>query len=519
MPNPASTFPAAADRQDCASGRGSRGECLLVSGLLAAVFILNLATSLAYPKVWQDEVMYSDPSANWASGKGFTSSAWYVQTSDKFWAANAPLHEIILGGWIRVFGFSPLAVRSINYVWFVLGTFLVWRFCVRARWIENTPLRLLLVFLLACGSAVSFSYRSGRPDMIGYFFCTAALAATTIQSNFKRYLVLFCLGIFFPWAGMQLLPLLLIATGLALAFWGWRGAMNGVCTGLGAGVGLLGLYWFYQSHGVWQDFVESVRLHATGPEAQIYAHGQIAALPDVFTRDRSAPFLLLLCLLLAWHAWRSSNWPASKIILSGVAAGVCIPAGLHFIGVFPIYYGWMAALPVALALCQTLSLQPVKALWMKCLIFLLLACAMGIGLPARLAVAALRANEPPYSAAEKFISGHLKASDEAYIDYSAFYPAMLSAKKTFTLRYFQNAMTADEKNSVNVLVIRPQDADGMTNALPGGWKLEGEYNGAAASSLLPPFLARHLSSPTTSAVYAPYQFVVYRRNVENPPQK
>ena len=123
----------------------NRRETILVLGLLLIVLLVNLATALRYPAVWMDEAMYTDPAANLVMGNGFTSTAWYDQTSDRFWAGNTPLHELILSGWIKFFGFSPLSVRAINYIWLVLGAFLVWRFCVHFRYVEKTALRLLLM--------------------------------------------------------------------------------------------------------------------------------------------------------------------------------------------------------------------------------------------------------------------------------------------------------------------------------------------------------------------------------------
>jgi hypothetical protein len=493
-------------------------EGILVVILLSAVLLANLTTAMRYPTVWQDEVMCTDPAANLVLGKGFTSTAWYDQTGDKFWAGNAALHEIILSGWIRIFGFSPLAVRSINYVWFVLGIFLVWRFCVRLPCIQSTRWRLLLIVLLASNSAVSFSYRSGRSDMVGFFLSALALYAATIPKSNVRYLCLLGIGILFPWAGLQLLPMLVIAAVLLLVFWGVRAALNCVSIGMGAVIGLLGLYWFYQSHGVWNDFVASITRHTVGPQAQIYAHGRISALPAVFMRDRSAPFLMLLGALLAIHAWRIHDARGLKITLFALAVGVCIPLGLHFIGIFPIYYGWMVALPLTIMLCHVMSRQPPAPFWGKGAAILLLLGAIFIGLPARLAVAVLRSNEQPYSAAESFISKNLNADDRVYINYAAFYPAMRTAGKVYTLRYMEYAMTPEERNNVTALVIEPEEMAGITNQIPGRWEMTAEFKNNDTNSLLPSFLARHLQSPTTRAVYFRYHFAVYRKYPDEQPQ-
>src|SRR5438876_634346 len=79
-------------------------------------------------------------------------------------------------------------------------------------------------------------------------------------------------------------------------------------------------------------------------------------------------------------------------------------------------------------------------------------------------------------AACEFIASHLKRSDMAYIDYAAFYPATTSAKRIFTLRYMEFAMTPEEKRSINVLVISPSNLFSVTNSIPGDWKWEATFD-------------------------------------------
>jgi hypothetical protein len=399
-----------------------------------------------------------------------------------------------------------------DYFWFIAGTFFVWRFCIRAQLVKRTGLRLLLIALLACGSAVSFSYRSGRPDMIGYCLCAAALSATTISSRPVRWCLLLLLGFLFPWAGMQLLPFLVLATGLALIFSGRRAALDGVCAGIGSAIGLAGLYIFYRSHGVWDKFVASVRLHASGKMSEGYGHAKLDAIPETLIRDRSAPLLLLLAVILAWWAWKNRNAAATKAASLALVAGLCIPVGMNFIGVFPIYYGWMAALPVALAVCHCISLQSLAARWVKAVAFVLLSMAICVGLPMRLTVAAMRLNEQPYSDADKFVAGHLNSSDNVYVNFMAFYPAIRTANRIYTLRYFDNAMTPEEKHRLTALVITPGEIKGLTNECGADWKIAAQYDGATSPTRLPAFLARRFQGDGARDVYAPYRLVIYRRN-------
>ncbi len=484
---------------------------MAIVGFLLGILLFNIATATRYPNVWRDEVQYTAPAANLVSGRGFTSSMWFYQASDRFWTVNMPLHPLILSGWIRVFGLSPLSVRSIDYVWFALGTFFLWRFCVRIRWVEQTRLRLLLVILLACGSAVSFSYRSGRCDMLGYFLSAVSLCAATLPKNATRYACLLALGFLFPWAGLALLPMLAIATILVLAFWGVRKALNGVCLGAGAALGLGGLFVLYQSQHVWQDVIVMVTRCTVGSISQSHAHGNIAALPEVLARDRSAPFLLLLTAILAARAWNAGNSRVLRITLFALAVEICIPIGVHLCGMFPIYYGWMAALPATLTLCHALSLQPPQSRWAKGVAVLLLSAAILVGLPFRMAGMALGWSEAPYSALETFVSSNLNNHDCALIDEAAYYPAFRTAKRVFATCYLETAMRPEEKKSLTALVIAPEEFPSIARELGGDWKFVAEFKSDTAPSRLPASWARYLRSPARSALDASYHLAVYRQ--------
>src|SRR5580658_8324525 len=105
---------------------------------------MNLLTGVRYPFVWIDEVMYADPAVNLYLGNGFTSSAWYVQHADEFWAGNVPLHSALLYLWLKAFGFSILSVRSINYAYWMASALLLWRACLRLSLVAASLARVLL---------------------------------------------------------------------------------------------------------------------------------------------------------------------------------------------------------------------------------------------------------------------------------------------------------------------------------------------------------------------------------------
>ena len=173
--------------------------------LLFALFVLvNLLTASRSPTVWIDEVMYTDPAANLYFGKGFTSTAWHAQTSNEFWAGNAPLHQILLYPWISMFGFSPTAVRSLNYVFMIVSGIMLWFAVVRLRLVNTPWARIALVILLLSGYGITFSYRSGRPDCVAISLFLACVLACSSKSKWVRYLLMVGVSTLFPIAQLQL---------------------------------------------------------------------------------------------------------------------------------------------------------------------------------------------------------------------------------------------------------------------------------------------------------------------------
>ncbi len=181
--------------------------------------LLNLATGTRYPFVWIDEVMYADPAVNLYLGHGFTSSAWYVQHADEFWAGNVPLHSALLFLWLKAFGFSILAVRAINYVYMIAAGVLLWRACIRLELVAASWARLLLLGLMACGYSMIFAYRSGRPDCVAMLLVCAAVYVYSRECWRQRIFGLMALGALMPWAGLQLLPLLGVGGVLLWLYW------------------------------------------------------------------------------------------------------------------------------------------------------------------------------------------------------------------------------------------------------------------------------------------------------------
>src|SRR3954464_14746158 len=95
--------------------------------LLLALFIgFNILTGLYPPDPWSDEVTYSDPAVTLALEGHLASTAWGDQ-GVPVWTGNVPLHQLLLAGFVKVFGCSCRTVRSVNGIYYAIAVFLIYR--------------------------------------------------------------------------------------------------------------------------------------------------------------------------------------------------------------------------------------------------------------------------------------------------------------------------------------------------------------------------------------------------------
>ena len=110
------------------------GEVFAVTVILAAFLIVNLFTAARSPTVWQDEVQVADPAINLATGKGLTSTAHaYRPPDDRILPLNGMAYVLSLAGWLKAFGISPTAVRSLSHLFAAITGLLFWIAVIRAK--------------------------------------------------------------------------------------------------------------------------------------------------------------------------------------------------------------------------------------------------------------------------------------------------------------------------------------------------------------------------------------------------
>jgi hypothetical protein len=448
--------------------------------MLAVFVLINVLTASRAPTVWQDEVQLLDPPASLYFGKGFHSAAFGFYTKEQAYFGNGMTYEWLMYGWISVFGFSPTAVRSLNFV-LMAATIAMTCSAARRTGVIPTPRgRIVLALLLMCGNGISFSFRSGRYDILGATLLSAAFLAHTISNPRPRHAVLALLGAATVWTGVQLGPAT-IAMGLALMIVARRSTWRSILSwGIGAAIGLAGLLTVLYALGKLRSFfavADTVAYRGATGLNRIPAAIKNTVV-SWFRLDFSlTPLLLLLALYLLVRA-RSAVKPPSvndrPLFLFGALAATLIPLLMFLVGHYPVYYSWMSFVPVAVVAAalwdRVLRDDPRRLVRGLSVAMLMLACL--IGLPLRLALLSLEWKQRDYAPVERFVEENVRPGERVYCDYAPYYPVKRMAEWTFTKWYLQ-VISAEEANRISVLVINPEYLDEVQQALGGQWKATG----------------------------------------------
>jgi hypothetical protein len=141
---------------------------------------------------WIDEVMFIDTPMRYVREAGWTTHSWYSIANQEPFMLYPPLYSIILVPWMKVFGTSIFACRSLNVA---ITLFIGWGLI---RILQRLYLKiaiiqiLLLIILLWCTNDMVFIYSNGRPDLMGALLLVliANEMIHTIRSGKRKWSVL-----------------------------------------------------------------------------------------------------------------------------------------------------------------------------------------------------------------------------------------------------------------------------------------------------------------------------------------
>ena len=430
-----------------------RKDCTRTYILLSLAFItVNIATLSNLPP-WIDEVMFLDTSYNMAVHGTWETTAWYRTAGQHPFATYPPLYQLLATAWIWLFGGSLVAVRSLNvFLTFVLGGACLQLMMHHLRaslphpfqteGLALTPWTTGLFTVLLWGtSEMAWMYRNGRPDMLcalmfvftaqAIFHHLSARATATRIAVVATTALLVCSGI------QTIAYLLSLWLFLCIVMKGRRQEvlrlLVPLLTGLLLGVLLVAL--FMLAHGRLMAFACSIL-----PYSATLSALAAAVLPwagNVFGFD-ATPYAQKL-LELSTHETFAERLAAiaeyrSFLLLSAIALAACVisfrdrllkpafllllfalyaPVVMTLAGRFPVYYRWMAFLPLAASVTMLVARQ---RLW--CMVFSIVAAGM--------TVVGIRSMLPDghwhYANLRSFVQRqHFKPSDTVVCPFSVFY--------------------------------------------------------------------------------------------------
>ncbi len=462
-------------------------EITLIVVLLIIFLLLNLVTSGRDIAVWLDEVMFVDPAANLYLGNGFTSSAWWFQTKDQFWAGNVPLYSIILYHWMKIFGFSLEATRSLNYVFMIISGLMLWLSVFRLKLIASAWGRITLVALLLSGQSISISYRGGRYDSLSIILLTACMLVYSIELSWLRCVLLSCIGIFIPTAGLQLLPFAIILCSLIVVFLGKSFLKESISLAIGSIIGIIFLYILYSTNGAWITFLKSTAgtQSIIGQIAQVIiqrdynAISRFAVFPDASNLDYSFILLFALAVAIAVHQIINRSFRLHSLIVFGITVSICIPLAMFILGKYPPYYSWMAFVPLAICVCsESESLKVNRNSWQRLIVSGVLVLVCLIGWPRQLVVSLHNWNNSDYAPVEALVERNVKESDWVYCDFGAYFAAKKKAAVVMVPSYAtaesMHGIPSQEKTNVSILIIEPLQLKKVVKRLGGKWYPTGD---------------------------------------------
>lgn len=344
--------------------------CLFIGGIF---ILINFIYLIHYPLPWIDEVMFTDTSANWALSGEWTSHAWYAGGNQEPFSTYPPLYQFTMGAWIKIFGFSIEACRSLNLFIALVLSFTISDFLQKQNILQNYYSVILFCLLFWTGNTFSWIYKNGRVDILNalctiiffiqayYYIFKNGKIRNAIITAFFLFLsgiqgcVFIIATIIYSWLFLKQYRKRI----LYLFYWFIIGTFTGLI--------LLSIF-MYLHHHLFAFFVSLVSYSATlksvagrllpvfGEQFGLDVNTWLAKLNDntsvsFLTRliesisySYEYIFITLLNIILAIVA-QVKKTELRKVGLFILGLSIFIPLFLNIAGRFAEYYSWMCYLP------------------------------------------------------------------------------------------------------------------------------------------------------------------------------
>jgi hypothetical protein len=455
-------------------------EVIILISLLASFIIIGFiqASRLTHIGSFQDQVMFIDPAANLYFGNGFTSSTWFAQTKDKFWAGYPPLYSLLLYLWMKVVGFGVHTAHSLNCILIATCIVVLWKSVIRFRLITSAKVRLIFISLMLLEFAYINNFQQGRPDVLMACLISTGLLIYSIQRKWLRHILLLFVFILLPLSGLAVVAYVGILGCLLLIYFRTSLLKGAMFMSIGLLAGFLCLYILYDINGVWPDFIDSILKNPT--ISSFDARGKIAGILG----NRILQILVILCFLLSifaavkkrfnQHKFKSKLTQFSPLSF-GLATIFLIPLGMRLVSAFPFYYSWMVIVPLAICvfcyldkLCKPYLDRYLKSSVLVSVLILTIIVSPYSGFIDLI----LNWESSDYSRIESFVQQALKTVDkdrEWILSDPVSYFAVKKEDRVVLYRYYLDIASPEEKEKVSFLIVRPKEFPVFRDKLGGEW--------------------------------------------------
>ncbi|HSY17988.1 MAG TPA: hypothetical protein VK815_06620 [Candidatus Acidoferrales bacterium] len=474
--------------------------------VLMGLFIFGIG--IAVNCTFIDEVIFADPVINCLAGHGYTTAAWNVTSQSETHVPTAPAYSLSLLFWLKCFGVSQFAARSLPAA-LALGSVLVlWRACVRAGLVKSGGAGAVVICVALLDYGYAFSYTCGRPEALSALLVAAMFYFSTLQ-NKRLALGAICLvSLLLPlvqWGCVIYVFFLLIAL-FIISREQVRPFIVAILICIAAGLLLQKMA--YTHFGIWDTWMKTIRSEgseniAKRIEYRMTWDALLHHNSNVLPKDFSALMILAgMAWLFVWHKLHQEKEEV-RLAKSAWIIALMVTVGMYFVGKFPTYYSWMLSFPLAAILGayfdRAVATNRVEAKWAMAIVIL----ACGVGLPLQAGLAAHDWNDRNPAGITAVLEPKIGTNDVVYCDYPFYYQARQRAKTVFAGHYV-NLLTQAERDSITLVIIgnRLSEWDRSKYALNDGAKV-GEWRPARSGILGNDWKYGFLSAPN-------YDCTVYR---------
>ena len=435
--------------------------CVLL--FLAAFWLFGVLTATGYPFNHMDESEFATPAISYLHGQGF----------QMHFSEMISLYCFLLVPWVKFFGGSLRSIRAAEITTVTTAFFVLWLAVRRLGLIAQPFARILLLFLLATEYGIIVSYRTGRYDGLGFLLIAAVLWCMSIENQGRRLGLLSAIFLFVPWAGLQFLPLeftaaLVLALLFRVKYWK-EIAVSFLASGIGTAFFFSALF----VSGRLPTFMKLLHVQQRNFFGSLL-HGRFDH-HNAIPANYSLPFIFMAAIIMLFGLGISRFRRAYTTLQYVILFTVCLTVILIATSKFPTYYSYMVTIPLMIGICAGLAVCDVARTRNTVAALCAFSTLVGVGI--HLFIFSFDRQDRDYYQVQRFIEQTVRPDDIAYADHVGYMAVKNRAHDVYLPTSDWDIiplMSKEQKDSITVLILRPEYVSIVPQELGGNWKPTGE---------------------------------------------